>query len=35
MVKQIGFSNALWVMAGIATIKAGIVLLLPEEPASA
>ncbi len=34
MVKQIGFSNALWVMAGIAAIKAGIVLLLPDEPAA-
>ena len=33
MVKQIGFSNALWIMAGIAALKAGIVLLLPEEPA--
>lgn len=32
MVKQIGFSNALWIMAGIAALKAGIVLLLPEEP---
>jgi MFS family permease len=33
MVKQIGFSNALWIMAGIAALKAAIVLLLPEEPA--
>ena len=33
MVKQIGFSNALWIMAGIAALKAGIVMLLPEEPA--
>jgi MFS family permease len=33
MVKEIGFSNALWIMAGIAAIKAAIVLLLPEEPA--
>ena len=32
MVKQIGFSNALWIMAGIAALKAVIVLLLPEEP---
>ncbi len=32
MVKQIGFSNALWIMAGIAALKAAIVLLLPEEP---
>ena len=33
MVKHIGFSNALWIMAGIAAIKAAIVLLLPDEPA--
>ena len=33
MVKEIGFSNALWIMAGIAALKAAIVLLLPEEPA--
>lgn len=33
MVKEIGFSNALWIMAGIAAIKAAIVLLLPDEPA--
>lgn len=32
LVKQIGFSNALWVLAGIAAIKAAIVLLLPDEP---
>jgi predicted MFS family arabinose efflux permease len=31
MVKGMGFSMALWVMAGIATIKAAIVLLLPDE----
>jgi hypothetical protein len=31
MVKEIGFANALWVMAGIALIKAGIVVLLPDE----
>jgi MFS family permease len=35
MVKQIGFSNALWIMAGIAALKAAIVLLLPEEPEAA
>ncbi len=35
MVKGIGFSNALWIMAGIALIKAAIVLLLPDEPAAA
>ncbi|HET6491805.1 MAG TPA: MFS transporter, partial [Burkholderiales bacterium] len=34
MVKQIGFSNALWILAGIAGIKAAIVLLLPDEPAA-
>ncbi len=34
LVKAIGFSNALWIMAGIAAIKAAIVLLLPEEPAA-
>jgi MFS family permease len=33
LVKQIGFSNALWVLAAIAMIKAAIVLLLPDEPA--
>jgi MFS family permease len=32
MVKAIGFSSALWIMAGIAAIKAAIVLLLPDEP---
>ena len=31
VVKEIGFSNALWIMAGIAAIKAAIVLLLPDE----
>ena len=35
MVKAIGFSSALWIMAGIAAIKAAIVLLLPDEPATA
>jgi len=34
MVKNIGFSNALWIMAGIAALKAAIVWLLPDEPAS-
>ena len=33
LVKQIGFSNALWILAAIAAIKAAIVLLLPDEPA--
>jgi len=31
MVKTMGFSTALWIMAGIAAIKAAIVLLLPDE----
>jgi MFS family permease len=35
MVKQIGFSNALWIMAGIAALKAAIILFLPDEPATA
>ncbi len=35
LVKNIGFSHALWLMAGIAAIKAAIVLLLPDEPESA
>jgi len=34
LVKGIGFSNALWILAGIAAIKAVIVLLLPDEPAA-
>ncbi len=32
MVKEIGFSNSLWIMAGFAALKAAIVLLLPDEP---
>ena len=32
MVKGIGFTAALWVMAGIAAIRSAIVLLLPDEP---
>jgi MFS family permease len=34
LVKSIGFSASLWILAGIATIKAAIVLLLPDEPAA-
>lgn len=34
-VKSIGFANALWIMAGVALIKALIVLWLPDEPAPA
>jgi len=33
MVKTLGFSTALWIMAGVATLRAAIVLLLPDEPA--
>jgi len=32
MVKVMGFSTLLWIMAGIAAVKAAIVLLLPDEP---
>jgi MFS family permease len=35
MVKTIGFSSALWILAGIAAIRSVIVLLLPDEPAEA
>jgi MFS family permease len=35
LVKAIGFSASLWVMAGVAAVKAGIVLLLPDEPVAA
>ena len=35
MVKAMGFSTLLWIMAGIAAVKAAIVLLLPDEPAPA
>jgi MFS family permease len=33
VVKSVGFATALLIMAGIAAVKAGIVLLLPDEPA--
>lgn len=33
LVKSVGFSTLLWIMAGIAAVKAAIVLWLPEEPA--
>jgi hypothetical protein len=33
VVKSVGFTTALLIMAGIAAVKAGIVLLLPDEPA--
>jgi MFS family permease len=35
LVKNIGFANALWILAGIAAIRSAIVLLLPDEPAQA
>ena len=35
LAKGLGFANLLWIMAGIAAIKAVIVLMLPEEPATA
>jgi hypothetical protein len=35
LVKEIGFANSLWVLAGIAAIKAGIVLWLPDEQSAA
>ena len=34
LVKSIGFTNALLIMAGIAAIRSAIVLLLPDEPAA-
>jgi len=33
LVKNIGFTNALWILAGIAAVRSAIVLLLPDEPA--
>ncbi|HEV2007949.1 MAG TPA: MFS transporter [Burkholderiales bacterium] len=35
LVKAIGFTAALWILAGIAAIRSAIVLLLPDEPAAA
>jgi len=35
VVKSVGFTTLLWIMAGIAAVKAAIVLLLPDEPAPA
>jgi hypothetical protein len=32
MVKGMGFTTLLWVMAGIAAVRSAIVLLLPDEP---
>jgi MFS family permease len=31
VVKEVGFANALWIMAGVAALKAAIVVLLPDE----
>jgi MFS family permease len=31
LVKTVGFTSLLWIMAGIAAVKAAIVLLLPDE----
>jgi MFS family permease len=31
LVKQVGFTAALWIMAGVAVVKAAIVVLLPDE----
>jgi len=31
VVKQVGFEKSLWLMAGVAAVKAAIVLLLPDE----
>ena len=33
LVKSIGFTHALWIMAGIAIVRSLIVLMLPDEPA--
>ena len=35
MVKSVGFATLLWIMAGIAAVKAAIVLFLPDESSSA
>jgi MFS family permease len=35
LVKTIGFSASLWILAGIALVRSAIVLLLPDEPAEA
>jgi MFS family permease len=35
LVKGVGFSTLLWIMAGIAALRAAIVLWLPDEPAAA
>ena len=34
MVKSMGFATLLWIMAGIAAVKAAIVFLLPDESTS-
>ena len=35
MVKSMGFATLLWIMAGIAAVRAAIVLFLPDEPVAA
>ena len=35
LVKAVGFSTSLWILAGVAALKAAIVMLLPDEPAPA
>lgn len=32
LVKAVGFSTSLWILAGVAALKAAIVMLLPDEP---
>jgi len=34
LVKEVGFTTALWIMAGVAAVKAAIVVLLPDERAA-
>ncbi|MND01561.1 hypothetical protein D3C83_205940 [compost metagenome] len=34
LVKTVGFSSLMWILAGVAAIKAAIVLLLPDEKAA-
>jgi MFS family permease len=35
LVKAVGFSTSLWILAGVAALKAAIVMLLPDEPEAA
>jgi hypothetical protein len=34
LVKTVGFSTLMWILAGVAAVKAAIVLLLPDEQAA-